>query len=1084
MSGNEVVRVVRVKGVAEGLDQLTAKMKTVEDAYSAVARGSDSAATSTERLERRQLSAQAAYNRVQRSLDDQYRAQEKIGRVERDLQRAYDQGLVTETRRMQLMDAATQRYSANSAAATTYATTVGKTAVTANDNLTRSTGLARHEMINFGRQMQDVATMAAMGQSPFAILSSQGAQVADIFMSTSGTMRGFFAQMASGAARFALSGAGVATAGAGLGAWGVTAAAGYASGQRDVEQALRGVGAASGITLAQINRLADAQAGAARVSVASAREIAAAYAGTGRIDPGRLPGLLDFTKQYGAFSGLGTGEAATELANAFADPAKGAELLAEKLGGLNSAAQRWIREQQAAGNMLGAQVTLLESFRQQVEGSTDRVGLFARAWDGVKRSVSDADDALGRFLAGSATAEQQLAALQAQRDRFAALPTRTGRAQQHLAGLDAEIAKLGAVVELERQRAEIDARVARAANASRRGSAISDRMDTYGTALRELTADRSRLEEAMRLNPRAGDYDAWARSLDRVNGAMATMLPNAERERQTHELTIRAINARTLAERTAIEVQRETLRLSGEKISAAEREIAIQRRVAEIQAQANRDAQDALRTSRDQLALAGRSPAERSRLEIEQRYRDNVERFGGVNPAMPAATAAANGLDAAFAESLRKLREAVPGLTITSGFRTYEQQARLYAEKPHLAAPPGRSQHERGLAADLAYNGSGQLPAWVRAEAAKFGINFPIANRARNPEPWHAEPVGGRGRSGAGGGSAADEIRRNEYASRDLNAIEGVVGSANRELQRQFELLGLQRQAWGESVEEIAKAAKQQELINALQREGVAIGPGLQAQIDRTAAGYGALVRQQEELRASQEALRSIGDLGRDIGRGLYSDLRAGASGAELLTNALDKVASKLMDMAMNDLFGKAFGNNAMGLFGNGGFFSSLMGAFGGGGGSATDFSRGAGGLYGPGFASGGFTGAGGRNTPAGIVHRGEYVFSAASVNRIGLGNLDSMHRGSLPGYAGGGYVSPTPYAHQPAANANAAAPKMVVNVTNNTPAQVETHQKEDGSLEVIIDAIEGRMAQKMVRGQGSMSTAMRAVSTGRQLRG
>ena len=56
------------------------------------------------------------------------------------------------------------------------------------------------------------------------------------------------------------------------------------------------------------------------------------------------------------------------------------------------------------------------------------------------------------------------------------------------------------------------------------------------------------------------------------------------------------------------------------------------------------------------------------------------------------------------------------------------------------------------------------------------------------------------------------------------------------------------------------------------------------------------------------------------------------------------------------------------------------------------------------GYASGGYTGAGGKNDPAGIVHRGEYVFSQSAVNRIGVDNLEAMHKASK-GYAGGGAV-------------------------------------------------------------------------------
>ncbi|MCF4049365.1 phage tail tape measure protein [Escherichia coli] len=53
------------------------------------------------------------------------------------------------------------------------------------------------------------------------------------------------------------------------------------------------------------------------------------------------------------------------------------------------------------------------------------------------------------------------------------------------------------------------------------------------------------------------------------------------------------------------------------------------------------------------------------------------------------------------------------------------------------------------------------------------------------------------------------------------------------------------------------------------------------------------------------------------------------------------------------------------------------------------------------GFAGGGFTGTGGKYEPAGIVHRGEFVFTKEATSRIGVGNLYRLMRG----YAEGGYV-------------------------------------------------------------------------------
>jgi len=57
-------------------------------------------------------------------------------------------------------------------------------------------------------------------------------------------------------------------------------------------------------------------------------------------------------------------------------------------------------------------------------------------------------------------------------------------------------------------------------------------------------------------------------------------------------------------------------------------------------------------------------------------------------------------------------------------------------------------------------------------------------------------------------------------------------------------------------------------------------------------------------------------------------------------------------------------------------------------------------------YDSGGFTGVGGKYDPAGIVHKGEFVFTQEATNRIGKDNLARL----MKGYSSGGYVgAPTP---------------------------------------------------------------------------
>lgn len=57
----------------------------------------------------------------------------------------------------------------------------------------------------------------------------------------------------------------------------------------------------------------------------------------------------------------------------------------------------------------------------------------------------------------------------------------------------------------------------------------------------------------------------------------------------------------------------------------------------------------------------------------------------------------------------------------------------------------------------------------------------------------------------------------------------------------------------------------------------------------------------------------------------------------------------------------------------------------------------------GGGFAEGGYTGTGGKYEPAGVVHRGEYVFDAGSTKQLGVPFLEALRQGKMPGMAMGG---------------------------------------------------------------------------------
>ena len=164
--------------------------------------------------------------------------------------------------------------------------------------------------------------------------------------------------------------------------------------------------------------------------------------------------------------------------------------------------------------------------------------------------------------------------------------------------------------------------------------------------------------------------------------------------------------------------------------------------------------------------------------------------------------------------------------------------------------------------------------------------------------------------------------------------------------------------------------------------------------------------------------------------------------------------------------------------------FASLKAAFGGtsfgkfmgfsGGGLVPELKY-TGGLVG--FDEGGFTGIGGKYTPAGIVHKGEYVITKEATARLGRGFLDHLNYGSVRrGFANGGGVGvprlPT-MAYQPKSSGN-----IAVKVINNGEPMDATvsQQSRNGQLEITVELMRkiaqqesGKMLQENMRYGGML---------------
>jgi phage-related minor tail protein len=193
----------------------------------------------------------------------------------------------------------------------------------------------------------------------------------------------------------------------------------------------------------------------------------------------------------------------------------------------------------------------------------------------------------------------------------------------------------------------------------------------------------------------------------------------------------------------------------------------------------------------------------------------------------------------------------------------------------------------------------------------------------------------------------------------------------------------------------------QQELQTAASRAGIELTPALKGTIDELATGYAAASVEAAKLAESQDRVRQTAeewrDVAKDVTRGFIDDLVAGTSALDALGNALTQVGNKLLDSGLDALFG---GGNTKG-------FGSIGKLFG--------------------FAGGGYTGDGGKNEPAGVVHKGEYVFTKAQTKALGAGNLAALARG----YANGGLVgSPPPIISRSSGGAISAPVSIQIDAT------------------------------------------------------
>jgi D-alanyl-D-alanine carboxypeptidase len=133
---------------------------------------------------------------------------------------------------------------------------------------------------------------------------------------------------------------------------------------------------------------------------------------------------------------------------------------------------------------------------------------------------------------------------------------------------------------------------------------------------------------------------------------------------------------------------------------------------------------------------------------------DGLYANGFLPPEMlcPLRTAPGQQLAAQAAATFDQMSEAYRASTgnylcVTDSYRPYEDQVRLFSEKPSLAATPGRSNHGWGLAVDFCggiERAGTAASLWMQSNASLFGWVHPAwaETTGSKPEAWHWEYAG------------------------------------------------------------------------------------------------------------------------------------------------------------------------------------------------------------------------------------------------------------------------------------------------------------------------------------------------------
>ena len=523
-----------------------------------------------------QTSAQRALERWTAAADPAVAAQQRLARAEADLSRAVQQGIATEAQKAQVLEQLSGRYAANVAANENLTRSAAGLAAS-NATVTQGWNLNRQGLLSLQASGVNAFQALASGMAPWRVAQMEGAQVLGALVQGGVKLTALINPLTIGIAAL--------TAGIGFGA---AAWAAYDGAVKEANFVLEGTGRAAGITFGQLEDGARVTAEAANISTIAARTMAVEFGRSGKIGADQFQALTILAKNYVATVGGDLDGAVKALAKDFSDPAEGADRLNDQLHFLDDRTRQYIVTLDGVNGRSEAQRLLAEKLNPVLADQETKVGLLGRAWRAAADAASDFWEAAGRkiseaFGTPEATPDflQNLKAAQLQMQL-------SGRAEALVstpAGRTERFTSETIVAEIARVEAALD-KVSEAAEEARRNEISVLGGAAARSALPEFSKDSSVQLDAVRkklaevndaladpsVRDRAADYAQLKGAQDALNHALDTYIPPADKARQLDELAVKALQARTPAERAAVAEAQKRIELSGQVITAADAE--------------------------------------------------------------------------------------------------------------------------------------------------------------------------------------------------------------------------------------------------------------------------------------------------------------------------------------------------------------------------------------------------------------------------------------------------------------------------------------------------------------------------------